>query len=102
MTDDELRQYLKPKHPPWLAIAGFVITLLGAAAALGKWVFTAPTKEDYSGLEMRTKTVEMDHAVLKANVDGMRNDLADVKNVTKDINTQLMQLRITGRGRHEQ
>jgi hypothetical protein len=96
VTDDELRQYLKPRHN-WLAVAAFVLTLLGSAAALGKWVFTAPTKDDYSSLENRTKAVELDHAVLKAGVEGMRSDLADVKAATKDINAQLMQLRITGR-----
>lgn len=96
MTDEELRQYLKPRHN-WLAVGGFAVTLLVAAAALGKWAFTAPTQEDYRGLEMRTKAVEIDHAVLKTGVEGMRNDLSDVKSMTKEMNNQLMQLRITGR-----
>lgn len=97
MTDDELRAYLKPKHPPWIAIGGLLLGLLGSAAALGKWVFTAPTAEDYKGHDTRIKAVEMDHEILKAKVDGMRNDLGDVKAATKEINTQLLQLRITGR-----
>lgn len=96
MTDDEVKKYLKP-HTNWLALGGFLLAALGAAAALGKWVFTAPTKEDYTGLEVRTKTVELDHAVLKANVDGMRSDLSEVKSATKEINSQIMQLRIERR-----
>ena len=98
MTDDELRAYLKPKHN-WVAIGGFVVAVLGAATGLARWAFTAPSREDYSSLEIRTKAVEMDHAVLKANVDGMRNDLGDLKATTKEINQQLLQLRITNRGR---
>lgn len=101
MTPEETRAYLKPSHPPWLSIGGFLIALLTGAAALGKWVFTAPTKDDYTTLENRTKTVELDHAVLKAGVEGMRSDLADVKQTTKDINERLMQLRITGSRSHE-
>ncbi len=95
MTDDEIRQHLKP-HTNWLAVGGFAITLLGAAAAMGKWVFTAPTREDYESVRNKVTNVEQDHAVLKAGVEGMRSDLADVKQATKDINTTLMQLRVTG------
>ena len=96
MTDDEIKKYLRPR-PSILAVGSFLVPLLVAAAALGRWAFTAPTQEDYRGLETRTKTVELDHAVLKANVDGMRGDLTDVKTLTKDINAQLTQLRIDRR-----
>ncbi len=74
MTDDEVRQYLHPRTN-WLAVGGFVLAVLGAAAGLGKWVFTAPTKDDYQGLDVRTKAIEVDHAILKANVEGLRNDV---------------------------
>ena len=76
MTDEELRQYLKPHRPPWLAIGGFVLTLLAASAGAAKWLFTAPTQADYQAHDVRLKGVEQDHAVLKANVDGLRVDVA--------------------------
>ena len=99
MTDDELKAYLRPKHPPWLAIGGFLVALLTGAAGAAKWIYSAPTQEDYRDLGNRTKAVELDHAVLKANVDGMRSDLMDVKTPTKDMNASWpSELRITGRG----
>jgi hypothetical protein len=75
LTDEELRQYLKPKTN-WREIVLFVIALAGGAAALGKWVFTAPTQADYQGHDVRLKSVEQDHAVLRATVDGLRMDVA--------------------------
>lgn len=96
LTDEELRAYLKPRHN-WIAIGGFTLALLASAAALARWAFTAPTRDDYSGIDLRTKAIEVDHAVLKANVDGMRNDLGDVKMTTKTINETLMQLRLERR-----
>lgn len=96
MTDDEIKLYLRPRHN-WVAICAFALALLGSAAAAARWAFTAPTREDYDGLSNRTRTVETDHAVLKAGVEGMRNDLADVKASTKDINATLMQLQLTRR-----
>ncbi len=94
MTDDELRAYLKPRHN-WVAIGGFALALLGSAAALARWAFTAPTRDDYELLRNTVTNVSQDHAVLKAGVEGMRNDLADVKMSTKEINQQLLQLRLT-------
>jgi hypothetical protein len=76
MNDDELRRYLKPRHSGWIEVAAFGLALLGSAAALAKWVFTAPTQEDYRGHDQRLKAVELDHAVLKATVDGLRVDVS--------------------------
>lgn len=82
MTDDELRSYLKPKHN-WLGVIGAVIGVLGAAAGIGKWVFTAPTAENYEKVSSKVEAVVIDHVILKANVDGLRNDVADVRNVQR-------------------
>ena len=97
MTDDEIKLYLRPRHN-WVAICAFALALLGSAAAAARWAFTAPTREDYDGLSNRTRTVETDHAVLKAGVEGMcGTTFADVKASTKDINATLMQLQLTRR-----
>ncbi len=98
MTDDEIRLYLKPQHHTnWLAVGGFSIALLGSAAGLARWAFTAPTRDEYEMVRSKVTSVEQDHAVLKAGVEGMRSDMADVKAATKEINAKLMELRITGR-----
>ncbi len=99
MTDDEIKLYLRPRHN-WVAIGGFVVAMLGSAAALGKWIFQAPTREDYSGLENRTKGVELDHAVLKATVDGLRSDVAKQDNHLELINVKIDKL-LDRRGGHD-
>jgi hypothetical protein len=100
VTDDEIRHYLKPKPVPWLAIGAFTISVLGAGAAVARFAFTAPTRDDYELLRSDVTTVRQDHAVLKAGVDGLRSDMGDVKIGFKELNSQLLQLRVTGSRRH--
>jgi hypothetical protein len=64
----------------YAAIIGTIITVLASAAAVGKWVFTAPTADDYKDLKNQTTAVTQDHAVLKANVGGLRDDVSSIKN----------------------
>jgi hypothetical protein len=92
VTDDEIKKFLRPQ-PNWLAVGGFAVALLTGAAALGRWVWTAPTQEDYRGLDSRTKSVELDHAVLKATFEGVRVDVSELKSLAKDTNAQIQQLR---------
>jgi vacuolar-type H+-ATPase subunit D/Vma8 len=66
-----------------------VIAVATSAAAVGKWVFTAPTREDYVEVKRDTESVKTDHAVLKAKVDGLRDDVSDMKNGQKAFQTEI-------------
>ncbi len=79
LTEDEIRLLVRGKRHGfgfYAAIVTLVVTVIGSLAAVGKWVFTTPTQVDYQAHEARLKTVELDHAVLKANFDGLRNDVS--------------------------
>lgn len=91
LSASEIRQLLKPKHN-WFAIIGTIVAVLTAAAALARWAFTAPTQTDFQSHDSRIRTVETDHAVLKANVDGMRNDFGDLKGDVREIKIDIRQL----------
>lgn len=83
LSDEDVQKLVRgSKHGAgfYAAVIGTILTVLASAAAVGKWVFTAPTAEDYKSLSDKTTAVTQDHAVLKANVDGLRQDVSSIKN----------------------
>ena len=83
---------LKPRHR-WVEIIGLVVAIGGAAGALGKWVFTAPTEAEFKDHESRLKATEQGQAVTNAKIDGMRDDVAGIKASQTDLKVDIRDIR---------
>lgn len=104
LTPEQLKEYLKPKHS-WLSIIGTVLAMLTAGAALAKFAFTAPTQSDYQNHELRIRAQEIDSAVFKSQVGGLRDDVSgmkqDDKEFRQDVNVKLDKLIQHSRRSHD-
>jgi hypothetical protein len=78
MTDDEIRNYLRPKHN-WLGIIGSVAGACAVAWSVAVHFANAPSREEFTQSSNRQVQTQLDMAVMKGTQERQASDLADIK-----------------------
>lgn len=76
----------KPRHhlPTILSAIGALVGILAGGITLGKFVFTAPTREEWQRHEERIQANEKDNAVIRDHVEGIEKSLNGITvNISK-------------------
>ena len=88
MTDEQIRDLLKPRHN-WTAIVGTAIAVGGAVWAIVARLATTPTGEQFEKSNNRQWETQIKVDRIEGKVDRVSNDLGDLKGTVNEIRVTL-------------
>jgi hypothetical protein len=90
MTDDEIRNYLRPRHN-WIGWIGGIAGALGTLYAAVSHFANAPTRNEFEQTRSDVVQIRLDQAVAKSQSERTAEDMAEVKVDLKALRESLEQ-----------
>lgn len=88
MTDEQIRELLKPRHD-WKAILGVVVGSAGIAWGIAKWAATTPSREEYNQTRDDIVRVRIELPTMTAKIQRVEESQSRIEKAVEQVSNKL-------------